>query len=215
MPKKFAGENSKASAARERKAEVQRVENERKQKANDDAFWADDDKHVQKKLQRKEEEERKKLDMLKRKEENRQAYEDDMTKAGVRTENATKAPQKVTRAQLAARAEAMMRQVEEQKRLKEMEARRLTEVDHLEENINRLDLDVESARNIDEAIAVLGDREVDPEKHPEKRMRAAYQAFEDEKMPELKKENPTFRISQLKQALWKEWKKSPQNPLNQ
>ncbi|CAJ0578371.1 unnamed protein product, partial [Mesorhabditis spiculigera] len=214
MPKKFVGENSKAAVARERKAEVKKNENEKKQKAAEDALWADDDKQVLKKQQRKEEDEKKRLEQLKRKEENRQAYEEDMANATVKPNVAVKKSEKVTRAQLAARAEAMLRAAEEEKRAKDMEARRLAEIDHLQENVNRLELDESVARNVEEAIAVLGDNEPDPEKHPEKRLRAAYQKYEEVRLPELKKENPTYRMTQLKQVLWKEWKKSPQNPLN-
>jgi hypothetical protein len=50
--------------------------------------------------------------------------------------------------------------------------------------------------------------------HPEKRMKAAYQTFEDENLPKLKQENPSLRLSQLKQLLKKEWMKSPDNPFN-
>ena len=51
--------------------------------------------------------------------------------------------------------------------------------------------------------------------HPEKRVKAAYAAFEEIRLPVLKKENPNMRLSQLKQILKKEWQKSPDNPLNQ
>ena len=51
-------------------------------------------------------------------------------------------------------------------------------------------------------------------KHPEKRLKAAYEDYEKERLPELKKENPNMRLSQLRQMLWKEWQKSPKNPLN-
>lgn len=51
--------------------------------------------------------------------------------------------------------------------------------------------------------------------HPEKRMKAAYQEFEDRELPKLKAENPNLRLTQLKQILWKEWQKSPENPINQ
>jgi hypothetical protein len=34
------------------------------------------------------------------------------------------------------------------------------------------------------------------------------------RLPQLKQENPNMRLSQLKQALRKEWMKSPDNPLN-
>jgi len=53
MPKKFKGENSKAMEAKERKAGMKAEADAKKQAAADDAYWADDDKHVNKKLQRK------------------------------------------------------------------------------------------------------------------------------------------------------------------
>lgn len=86
----------------------------------------------------------------------------------------------------------------------------------IEENINRLDLDAHVARNVDEALQVLTDTTVAPDdRHPEKRVKAAYAAFEETRMPQLKSEHPTLRLSQLRQLLKKEWQKSPQNPLNQ
>ena len=53
------------------------------------------------------------------------------------------------------------------------------------------------------------------DKHPEKRMKAAYLAYEEVNLPRLKAENPNLRLSQLKQMLKKDWNKSPENPLNQ
>lgn len=55
----------------------------------------------------------------------------------------------------------------------------------------------------------------DLDRHPERRMKAAYTAFEEANMARLKMENPNMRLSQLKQQLKKEWTKSPENPLNQ
>lgn len=51
--------------------------------------------------------------------------------------------------------------------------------------------------------------------HPEKRVKAAYASFEKERLSQLKIEHPTFRLSQLRQILKKEWQKSSNNPLNQ
>ena len=34
-----------------------------------------------------------------------------------------------------------------------------------------------------------------PDKHPEKRRKAAYMRFEEERLPELRKENPTLKLS--------------------
>ncbi len=72
------------------------------------------------------------------------------------------------------------------------------------------------ARTVDEAIAVLSVGGQEPQdKHPERRMKAAYAAYEERELPRLKEENPNLRMSQLKQLLRKEWMKSPENPMNQ
>ena len=60
----------------------------------------------------------------------------------------------------------------------------------------------------------LNDSSSTVDKHPEKRMKAAYEEFETARLPQLKAENPGLRLSQLKQMIWKEWTKSPENPLN-
>ena len=71
------------------------------------------------------------------------------------------------------------------------------------------------ARTVDEAIAVLGVGKEPQDKHPERRMKVAYAAYEERELPRLKEENPNLRMSQLKQLLRKEWMKSPENPMNQ
>ena len=82
--------------------------------------------------------------------------------------------------------------------------------------IFRLQVEGVEARNIEEAISALKVSDGGPsvDKHPEKRMKAAYEDFENKRLPELKSENPSMRLSQLKQMLRKEWQKSPDNPLN-
>ena len=84
------------------------------------------------------------------------------------------------------------------------------------------------ASNIDDALELLsitntGSVEVSAaksvasgnlERHPERRMKSAWTAFEEREMPILKEENPGLRLSQLKQLLQKKWKKSPDNPLH-
>lgn len=85
----------------------------------------------------------------------------------------------------------------------------------IEENINRVEVDGLEARSITEAISILSTKDDVEDKHPERRMKAAYAAFEAANLPRLKEENPSLRLSQLKQMLHKEWQKSPENPLNQ
>ncbi len=73
-------------------------------------------------------------------------------------------------------------------------------------------MEILDARNIGDALAQLT---VSEEKNPEKRMRAAFTAFQEERLPQLRKENPELKLSQVKEMLWKEWQKSPSNPFNQ
>jgi len=84
------------------------------------------------------------------------------------------------------------------------------------ENLNRLVIEGEEARTVDEAVAILGGRgEEEVDLHPEKRMKAAYLAYEERCLPALKLDNPSLRLTQLKQIIRKNWAKSPDNPLNQ
>ena len=73
--------------------------------------------------------------------------------------------------------------------------------------------DTEVAQSVEQAIAAL-DLGDGADMHPEKRMKAAWTAFEQGRISQLRAENPTLRLSQIRQMLRKEWKKSPLNPLN-
>lgn len=85
----------------------------------------------------------------------------------------------------------------------------------LEENINHLMADVHVASNVEDAIAVLKVSDApEDDRHPEKRMKAAFKAYEKSQLPIIKAENPSLKLSQLKQIIFKNWQKSPENPLN-
>ncbi|XP_005103156.1 coiled-coil domain-containing protein 124 [Aplysia californica] len=207
MPKKFKGENSKAAEARARKDAVQKAEKERVEKEKEDALWADDDKHNARKLQRKDDKEKKRLEQLERKKELQQLHEEEMSSIkGAKAQAA-----KVSRAQI---LENQERAAAEAKAEKAKEQLSHDEVP-LEENVNLLVTEGEDARTVDDAIAMLSVAEPSLDKHPEKRVKAAYSEFEALRLPVLKQENPNMRLSQLKQMLKKEWMKSPENPLNQ
>lgn len=45
-------------------------------------------------------------------------------------------------------------------------------------------------------------------------MKAAYLAFEERRLRELKLEYPSLKLSQLKQMIFKEFQKSPENTVN-
>lgn len=77
-----------------------------------------------------------------------------------------------------------------------------------------------AASGIDDAIDALTIATTDAnaasvERHPERRVKAVYAAYEERRLPELRKEHPGLRLNQMKDMLWKEFEKSPENPMNQ
>lgn len=215
MPKKGPrGENSKAVEARARKEDKKNEEKEKKEKAEEDAAWRDDDKMVLKKQSRMQQREASAAEKAAHKASLKAAYDEDMAAAASVTTSVKNAPAKLTRAE-------MQRRLDEEAR-REAEARggaaatpATTHLDEpLVENLNRLQVE-ESARSVGEAIHVLAGKPAKEDKHPEKRLQAAYKAFEERMMPTVKEENKNMRLSQWKQIIWKEWTKSPENPINQ
>jgi hypothetical protein len=71
------------------------------------------------------------------------------------------------------------------------------------------------ASNIDDALNLLENKSGNVDKHPERRVKAAYQKWQSIMMPKMKEENPTLRFTQLEELLLKKWQKAPENPFNQ
>ncbi|XP_061428575.1 coiled-coil domain-containing protein 124 [Lethenteron reissneri] len=227
MPKKFSTENAKAAAARVRKEEAKAVATATKQKEVEDALWVEDDKNVLKKEQRKVEREKKRLEQVERKKEAQRLLDEEQAslkgraaKQAAAAAAAAAGGGKVTRAQI---GETLKREQEERAANGGSDGeggvagKGVTQADQpLEENINRLVAadDAVEARSVDDAIAALSTKE-NVDHHPERRMKAAYTAYEELHLPRLKKENPNMRLSQLKQVLKKDWMRSPENPMNQ
>jgi len=188
--------------------------NMKNKKKLEDEYWRDDDKHIQKKQQRKEERDQKEHEKLQRKQQNQKLLEQEEV-ALTASKPKTKpdfVPRKVTQAQIQQQQAAATAVVPNQpKRTNLIEQE---EELPIEENVNRLQIDGGSARNVDDAIHVLQSSQVSVDSHPEKRMKAAYDAYENENLPKLKQEHPSLRLSQLKQLLKKEWMKAPENPFN-
>lgn len=202
MPKKFVGENSKAVAARARKAAAKEAENIKKAMEAEDKAWEDNNKQLLKKKQKQEELEKKRQQQLEKKAEAKALLEKEMATIKI---GGKQPASKVTRAEIVSitekRNQVAMKKKEEEK--------------PIEENLNRITLEGETAHGIDEAISILSTKDPEIDRHPEKRMKAAYTSFEEKMMPIIKEQNPTLRLSQLKQILRKEWSKSTENPLNQ
>lgn len=178
-----------------------------------------------------EEEEKKKADQLRKKAEAKALLDAEM--AAMKKIAKPAAAPKITRAQIDADNLKREKNVASEKVVRNVSV--VEDLPPLEENYNRLMADTTIASNVDEAIAALRYTSVilhtttcnnnfhisfsvsdkDSDLHPEKRLKAAYKEFETQNLPRIKTENPSLRLSQWKQILWKEWTKSPQNPLNQ
>lgn len=214
MPKKFQGENSKAATAKARKAEAKAVADARKKQQEEDAMWQETDKHVLKKEQRKDDKEKKRLELLERKKENQRLLDEESARIKGKSQKEAGSGGKVTRAQI----EEVLLNEQLQQQQQEQKPKEKSHLDTpLEENVNRIipEEGTVEARTIEDAISALSTGPEEVDHHPERRMKAAFAAYEEANMPRLKKENPNMRLSQLKQLLKKEWMKSPENPLNQ
>ena len=160
-----------------------------------------------------EQRDRRKQEQLDRKQEAKLLLEQEEEKLGVSVRSA---PPKVTRAEISALEERKQKESEEACALPtgvvlgpslERNPNHL-----LRESLEKGELE---ARTVEEAIDVLSVSTDQPDRHPERRLKAAYAAFEERELPRLKAENSNLRESQVKQLLRKEWKKSPDNPMNQ
>jgi len=200
MPKKFASVNTKAVEARERKENAKSSKALESKKAAEDAAWEDDDKMANKKALKKKEEEEKRRAALERKAlaaEQLQLEEASMAKV---------TPKKLTQAELKARKE-------EERRLQEAERAEAEKEEPIPENMNHVMTDVDVAQTVEQAIAALDEGE-GVDYHPEKRVKAAWRAFEEARLTQMRQENPSLKLSQIRQMLRKEWQKSPLNPMN-
>lgn len=80
-----------------------------------------------------------------------------------------------------------------------------------------------TATNIDDALDALtitgkpgkNVSTSDVDRHPERRFKAAYAAYEERRIAEMKAEKSGLRQQQMKDVAYKEFQKSPENPFNQ
>jgi len=49
--------------------------------------------------------------------------------------------------------------------------------------------------------------------HPERRMKAAWLAYEERNLPLMRMEKPGLKQSQYKDMIWRQWQKAPENPM--
>ncbi|VEL08766.1 unnamed protein product [Protopolystoma xenopodis] len=212
MPKKLTT-NTKSLEARERRAAKKLEEREKKEIELANEYWKDDDKIANRKKQRQEEKETKKNELVARKKEREELYEKELALLKSAKENKPKAElTKLTQYQIDVSQQRLL-SVEKQPDSKD--AVDLSDT-FIEENLNRVIPDGLEARTVEDAISILDlARQSDPgDNHPEKRMKAAFSAYLNKRLPEMKAEFPSMRHSQLKERIFKEFQTSAENPKN-
>ena len=71
-----------------------------------------------------------------------------------------------------------------------------------------------NATGLDGALSAMSVSGGD-DRHPEKRMKAQYRAYEEKMMPVVKQQYPGLKRQQYIDKIFQSWKKSPENPQNQ
>ncbi|KAG6900357.1 hypothetical protein C0993_011988 [Termitomyces sp. T159_Od127] len=87
---------------------------------------------------------------------------------------------------------------------KEIESYAATGID------NALDLLEVVTAKMDKAS--IGQQAAGIERHPERRFKAAFEAYQERELPKIKIEHPGLRLQQYKDLLYKQFQKSPENP---
>lgn len=215
MGKKF-GTNSKAEEGRARKAAIA-DEKKRQAAAKKEAEEAKSWEQGTYKNKKKEEEESKRLERLAKKkareeQERKEQAELDKYKSP-RNAPATKSPG-ILRVERSIAVDALRNAASD------ISANKSSDNLYSPTNSSTGPLESYSASNLDDALSLMESLTVETatatiDRHPERRMKAAYAAFEEREMPILKAENPELRLSQLKERLFRMWQKSPDNPFNQ
>lgn len=211
MPKKKSfGVNSKKEEGQLRKKAKKKEEQSKKVKANEDAKWVDKDKTLEKKKQKQEEEERKKRLKAQREIEKKDQLEQEYKSIKSKNQKGM-SKKKKTAYELKQKRMAYLQNL-----LKMNEEKEVTPVNNLplEKNTNREDTGVQ-LNNVDDALNFLEGQAKGPDRHPEKRRKAAWNRYQQRRYEEIKAEYPTLKRSQINERIFKEWQKSPENPMNQ
>ncbi|KAL1221384.1 hypothetical protein V5N11_013783 [Cardamine amara subsp. amara] len=226
MPKKM-GVNSKAEVAKSRKNAAEAEQKDRQNREKEEQYWREAEGPKSKAAKKREEDAEKKAETAAKKAEAKrlaELEEKELEKALKKPDkkaNRVSVPiPKVTEAELIRRREeeqvALAKKAEDSKKKQtRMAAEEEYEKMVLVTNTNRDDSLIE-AHSVDEALARITVTDNLPvDRHPEKRLKASFKAFEEAELPRLKQEKPGLTHTQYKDLIWKMWKKSPDNPLNQ
>jgi hypothetical protein len=212
-------------AAAEREREKKHNAKEEKLRKAEDAKWVDNDKNLQAKEARKAEKDAKADDAARKQREKADLLRQEEEMASKIGKNSKLTSNKVKQSdiKISALSGMMFDTKKKKKSEKESSSSDLVHDQPLEPNLNReamleqlrTGIKVESGTGTAEALsaitAALGDIKLDP--HPEKRMKQLHATFEERRLKELMIEKPNLKRSQYKEMIWKEWQKSPENPM--
>ncbi|CAA6656049.1 unnamed protein product [Spirodela intermedia] len=226
MPKKM-GINSKAEAARTRRSEAESDRKEKVTREKEEQYWKEAEGSKSRAAKKREDEAEKRAEIAARKAENRklaemeqQEIERAMRKPDKKVGRVSIPVPKVTEADLRRlREEEHLRLQREAEAAKKKQIRTTEEEEYermvLVNNTNRDDSLIE-AHSVEEAIAKISVAEpaVLADRHPERRLKASFKAFEEAELPKLKEEKPGLTLTQYRDMIWKLWQRSPDNPLN-
>ncbi|TXG64956.1 hypothetical protein EZV62_011950 [Acer yangbiense] len=226
MPKKM-GVNSKAEVARARKSATESDRKDRESREKEEQYWREAEGAKSRAAKKREDEAEKRAEVAARKAEAKRLaeleekeLEKSMKKPDKKANRVSVPVPKVTEAELQRRREEEQAELAKKaEEAKKRHARTAAEEEYermvLVTNTNR-DESVIEARSVEEALEkmVVADN-LPVDRHPERRLKASFKAFEEAELPRLKEEKPGLTHNQYKDMIWKLWKKSPDNPLNQ
>lgn len=226
MPKKM-GVNSKAEEARARKAATDAEKKEKEARDKEDTFWRDAEGAKSRAAKKKDDDTNRRVEALSKKVEAKRLAEQEekeLEKYGKRVDKkqgrVSLPTPKVTAVELARQKEQEQAKLQADAEAAKKRDRRMADTEEYErliavENTNRED-NIVDARSVDTALAQMTlASDLPPDRHPERRLKAAFKAFEEAELPRLREEKPGLTHTQYGEMVWKLWRKSPDNPLNQ
>jgi hypothetical protein len=199
--------------AREREKNKKKEAREKKEREIEDAYWKETDQKTLSKKKKEQDKEKERLEKQRKKQEAKEALEqeekDILEKGG---KYKLKPPTKKDFHQSEQeRINKLLKKIDEDKK-------EVNEIDKLDmdkefvnENYTKFNDNVIEATGIENALDEMTIEEYD--KHPEKRMKQAWNDFYERELPRFKMEYPNLKRSQYIQMIQKEFKTSPDNPV--
>lgn len=202
-------------AAASREKEKKSTARDEAARRAEEAKWADDDKAKQARDARKLEREKKADELLQKAREKAELLQKEEVENMSLGKNKKAPLPKVKQSDIKLSALSAMSFQTKKKKPAVMSPTVVNDMP-LEPNLNREQVDVEIGRGttvqaVSAISAALGSGPIDA--HPEKRMKALHAAYEERRMKELMDDKPNLKRAQYKDIIWREWLKSPENPM--